>query len=355
MNRQRPSRARSRVSAAAAVLFVTTLVAGCSSDDEPTKAAPATADRAEVVAALVQDVILPANASAATEAAAASTAIGELCESPDSTRLEVARSAVATAWGAWRATDSFDVGPAMQRRSSSVVSYKVDVAKVDATLAGSPPTDPETVRNRTSSSLRGYGAAWHLLTADAGAFSAVPARCAYLSAVMSVIADETATVDDGWTTGLDGAAPYSDTATGVGDDALSPTDMIDSLVNMQLSQLESTSKLLTAESELAPGADSDLPVGEMFQFAAQVRGIGDSYTELDALLKPELSKAISDEVDALARILADDATEPSETPPTADRAKAVATAVEELRVTIATEVVSALDVTVSFSENDGDS
>ena len=73
MNRQRPSRERTRVSAAAAVLFVT-MVAGCSSDDEPTKAAPASTDRAEVVAALVQDVILPANGSAATEAAAASTA-----------------------------------------------------------------------------------------------------------------------------------------------------------------------------------------------------------------------------------------------------------------------------------------
>ena len=355
MNRQLPSRARSRVSAAAAVLFVATLVAGCSSDDEPTTAAPASTDRAEVVAALVQDVILPANASAATEAAAASAAIGELCESPDSTGLEAARSAVATAWGAWRATDSFDVGPAMQRRSSSVVSYEVDVAKVDATLAGSPPTDPETVRNRTSSSLRGYGAAWHLLTADAAAFSAVPARCAYLSAVMSVIANETAMVDDAWTTGLDGAAPYSDAATGVGDDAMAPTDVIDSLVNMQLSQLESTSKLLTAESELAPGADSDLPVGEMFQFAAQLRGIGASYSALDALLTPRVSEAVSERIAVVEELLADDATEPSETPPTADRAKAVAAAVEELRVTIATEVVSALDVTISFSENDGDS
>ena len=354
MNRQRPSRERTRVSAAAAVLFVT-MVAGCSSDDEPTKAAPASTDRAEVVAALVRDVILPANASAATGAAAASTAIGELCESPDSTGLEAARSAVATAWGAWRATDSFDVGPAMQRRSSSVVSYEVDVAKVDATLAGSPPTDPETVRNRTSSSLRGYGAAWHLLTADAAAFSAVPARCAYLSAVMSVIADETAMVDDGWTTGLDGAAPYSDAATGVGDDAMAPTDVIDSLVNMQLSQLESTSILLTAESELAPGADSDLPVGEMFQFAAQLRGIGESYSALDALLTPRVSEAVSERIAVVEELLADDATEPSETPPTADRAKAVAAAVEELRVTIATEVVSALDVTISFSENDGDS
>ena len=354
MNRQRPSRERTRVSAAAAVLFVT-MVAGCSSDDEPTKAAPASTDRAEVVAALVRDVILPANASAATGAAAASTAIGELCESPDSTGLEAARSAVATAWGAWRATDSFDVGPAMQRRSSSVVSYEVDVAKVDATLAGSPPTDPETVRNRTSSSLRGYGAAWHLLTADAAAFSAVPARCAYLSAVMSVIANETAMVDDGWTTGLDGAAPYSDAATGVGDDAMAPTDVIDSLVNMQLSQLESTSILLTAESELAPGADSDLPVGEMFQFAAQLRGIGESYSALDALLTPRVSEAVAERFAVVEELLADDATEPSETPPTADRAKAVAAAVEELRVTIATEVVSALDVTISFSENDGDS
>ena len=93
----------------------------------------------------------------------------------------------------------------------------------------------------------------------------------------------------------------------------------------------------------------------MFQFAAQLRGIGASYSALDALLTPRVSEAVSERIAVVEELLADDATEPSETPPTADRAKAVATAVEELRVTIATEVVSALDVTISFSENDGDS
>lgn len=338
-----------------AVLLVALLLAGCSSDDDPKADAPATADRGEVVAALVKDVILPANTTVAADAAAATAAIATLCAAPDDAALTAARAAVAAGWSAWRATDSFDLGPAMKRRSTSVVSYKVDIAKVDATLAATPPTDPETVRNRTSSSLRGYGAAWHLLTADAATFAAEPARCAYLSAVISVVADETATVNEGWTTGLDGAPAYQDTATGAGEGALTPTAVIDSVINMQLSQLESTSKLLAAEAELAPGDPSVLPVGEMFQLAAQVRGVKESYLELDALLKPDVSKTIATQIAALEELLTGDAAEPSETPPDAATAKTVGAAVEELRVTVATEVVSALDVTISFSENDGDS
>lgn len=243
----------------------------------------------------------------------------------------------------------------MDRRSTSVVSYKVDPEKVDVALAATPPTDPETVRNRTSSSVRGYGAAWHLLTADAAAFAGQPQRCAYLSAVLAVIVEEAGAVRDGWTDGLDGAPAFRETATGSGSDALTSTDVIDAVVNMQLSQLETSAKLLTAVAEAEPGSTHELPAGELFQLSAQMGGFSATYDRLGDLLDPALVKTVAKEIATIERLLSEASMLPSEVDPTAADAGEVAEAVEALRSTIATEVVSALDVTISFSENDGDS
>lgn len=332
---------------------------GCGGDGEKATDSTPGMTREEAVGAFVSEVVVPANEVAADSAEAAASAVAALCASPSEASLVPARAAVAAGWGAWRATDTFDMGPAMDRRSTSVVSYKVDPEKVDVALAATPPTDPETVRNRTSSSVRGYGAAWHLLTADAAAFAGQPQRCAYLSAVLAVIVEEAGAVRDGWTDGLDGAPAFRETATGSGSDALTPTDVIDAVVNMQLSQLETSAKLLTAVAEAEPGSTgtptSELPVGELFQLSAQMGGFSATYDRLGDLLDPALVKTVAKEIATIERLLSEASMLPSEVDPSAADAGEVAEAVEALRSTIATEVVSALDVTVSFSENDGDS
>ncbi len=66
-------------------------------------------------------------------------------------------------------------------------------------------------------------------------------------------------------------------------------------------------------------------------------------------------KTVAKEIASIERLLSEASMLPSEVDPTAADAGEVAEAVEALRSTIATEVVSALDVTISFSENDGDS
>lgn len=338
--------------------LVAAVVAGCS----PTKAdrhssGPPSSTRPDVVSAIVNDVMLPATEDSFTAAVGAKDAVAELCAAPDDSSLAAARDAVADGWKSWRRTDSFDIGPAMKRRSSSVISYKVDVAKVDATLADAPPTDPETVRNRTGSSLRGYGAAWHLLTPDAAAFVSEPQRCAYLTAVVQVVVDETDVVHQAWVAGVDGAPPYVETADGEGADALEPTDVVDALVNMQLSQLEATGKLLAAAIEVEPGAPTGLPVAELFQLAAQVDGMRAVYEPgmLSALLDDDLAGRVTAALDAVSEHLAAESSTPTEADPTVELLTSTAELVEAARVVIATEVVSALDVTVSFSENDGDS
>ena len=328
---------------------------GCGGDGEKATDSTPGMTREEAVGAFVSEVVVPANEVAADSAEAAASAVAALCASPSEASLVPARAAVAAGWGAWRATDTFDLGPAMDRRSTSVVSYKVDPEKVDVALAATPPTDPETVRNRTSSSVRGYGAAWHLLTADAAAFAGQPQRCAYLSAVLAVIVEEAGAVRDGGTDGLDGAPAFRETATGSGSDALTSTDVIDAVVNMQLSQLETSAKLLTAVAEAEPGSTHELPAGELFQLSAQMGGFSATYDRLGDLLDPALVKTVAKEIATIERLLSEASMLPSEVDPTAADAGEVAEAVEALRSTIATEVVSALDVTISFSENDGDS
>jgi len=356
-HRRRPSRrGPSRLLVAPVVALL--LVGGaCSSDDGAGTSASTTeptADRVAVVAKLIDEVVVAANVDAAERAEAFGDAIDDACAAPDEANLAAARAALSEAWAAWEATDSFDIGPVMERRSASVVAYRVDTAKVDAALADTPPVDAQTVRNRTGSGLRGYGAAEHLLVTDPAAYD-TPARCDYLSAVAEVIVEETGIIAEWWTDGFDGAPPYRETATGSGDGALSATDVIDSLVNMQISQLEAESKLFSAVVQAGQATPIDLPVAELFTLAAKVDGIVNVYSQLGELLDPELTATIDSQAAALSGLLAPSAGEPTETQPDKVDVEKIATAIDELRATIATEVVSALDVTISFSENDGDS
>ena len=342
----------------AAVVALSMVAVGCSSNDdsrEPSQE-PST-DRGAAVVVLLDSTIIPAYERAAGTADEFKRSVDGFCASPDAAGLTAARDGLVEAWSAWAETDSLAIGPAMERRSVSVVSYRVDTAKVDALLASSPPLDARTVRNNTGSSVRGFGAAAHLLLGppdapvDVASFDS--ARCGYLSAVVAVIADELATVSNEWTVPVDGKAPYRETATGSGEGALTPTDVIDSLVNMQMSHLEAESKGLTAVAE-GSTSPAELPPADLFRLDAQIRGMVGVYKSFDRLLEKSLRTRLDAEFTALTESLADDGADIFVVP-SIDHVKTLAPAVENLRLTISTEVVSALDVTVGFSENDGDS
>lgn len=358
---------RFRPSVVAVVLLVALVGSACSStkesgDGTASTAAPTGApERADVVAALVDEVLTPLTSDAASRAANLGAATESLCAAPGDATLATARTELASAWSGWKLTDTFDMGPAMDRRSGSLLGYEVNPDKVDSAVAGGEEMTVDSVRNRMASNLRGFGAVDHLLRAPVASFSD-PARCGYLQALVGVIVDETAQVAKGWTTGLDGAPPFATTSKGGGPDAMSPTDMIDLLVNMQLSFLESTSKRLSAVSESGSAVPIELAAGTLFVLAAQLRGLRAVYFAPDGsdvglgqIVSNDLATKVADDVDALSKLLAEDADVPSEEQPTAEEAGDLAAAVEVVRRTVVTEVVSELDVTVSFSENDGDS
>ena len=145
---------------AIAVLLAAGCSGGDSASDQPDSGS--SGDRAAVVAGLVDDVVGPAHRAAAEAATTARTAVHDACPAsgapPSAEVVEAARAAAAAGNDAWEALDPIDAGPIMERRTGSLVGYKVDPAAVDQVLATTPPSDVETVTERTASPRRGYGA-----------------------------------------------------------------------------------------------------------------------------------------------------------------------------------------------------
>ena len=116
---------------------------------------------------------------------------------------------------------------------------------------------------------------------------------------------------------------------------MSAQDNIDSWVNMSLSTLESDLKLL-ADPETQPAA-----MGPTRQHLLTIQKLwDDDGAGLGSLAGDEVDDKLSTELETAIA-----ATDPA----------SLSTAIEAVRSTLGTEVVSALDVTVGFSENDGDS
>jgi len=138
---------------AIAVLLAAGCSGGDSASDQPDSGS--SGDRAAVVAGLVDDVVGPAHRAAAEAATTARTAVHDACPAsgapPSAEVVEAARAAAAAGNDAWEALDPIDAGPIMERRTGSLIGYKVDPAAVDQVLATTPPSDVETVTERTAS------------------------------------------------------------------------------------------------------------------------------------------------------------------------------------------------------------
>lgn len=331
------------------------LIAGCG-DGRPDGANPGDGPaptRREVVTTVVDEVVVPAYGAAASTAADLDEAVGSFCAAPSAATLDEARDALVAAVSAWERTAVFRLGPAMMRRSNSVVAYPSDGDKIDAAVAAGAPTDAASIRNRTGSALRGYGAVGHLLDgARRDPAVTEPAQCAYLTGLTGVVAEETATVAAAWTDGSDGEEPYRDTA-------MAPaTGLVDDLVNEQLGRFEAESKALSAAPEARAAAGdaggAGLAGDGLLRLRSQLDGAAAVNAELSSLLPPRVADQLDEETAVLKRALAG-ADRPAVDPSSGPSPAAVRDAVEGLRATLRTEVVSALDVTVGFSDNDGDS
>ncbi|QQS24251.1 MAG: hypothetical protein IPM43_12680 [Actinomycetota bacterium] len=179
----RPSqRMRNMVFAAGAVVAAATLPA-CGND---------TPSRAEVVGALTDELVPTRFEELAVSAAELHTGAETFCEGDrsDPAALLGQVSAVRDRWAALR---PFWFGPAMDRRSRSLVDYPADAADVAELAASDTPVDPDSLRELVGADQRGLGAIEILATDDPG-----DRECEYLVSAATLVADETTGLAADW-------------------------------------------------------------------------------------------------------------------------------------------------------------
>lgn len=330
--------------------------------------------------------------SLASSANELDAAIAGLCSDPASVSqagvMEAAR-ALATARVDWSYSAAMWTGPVMEHRSWAVVDWPPEPPEIAELLADeSKELSVERIGSRVGADQRGLGAAevlldWHSragggsgIGTNSGGGAPVPAsdaarRCDYLRSVSAVVLDEAELVLDNWTTSFEGGPPYMETLSAESEMS------IDDLVNDSIFLLEAITDLelgkalgeTSAEADVEAVVEGPLGLGAA-DVLAHVRGIrtamigsrspgdpaGGELGGLSLLLTDDLGQRLLNQLDnADAAVSAIEG--PLREAVVNDPAKvsAARAALKELQVTISTEVVAQLGVTIGFSDADGDS
>jgi predicted lipoprotein len=331
-------------------------------------------ERLMVVKALASEVIVPALADSAREAAALEAELRGFEGEPTPARLEAARAAWGRARGPWKAAAPLLFGPGRDV-AGAVDWFPVERKKLDDLLASADPVDAAGVAV-LGASRRGFHAIELLLFDDDGYVAAAaldgPAgarRRAFLTALAGDVARRLADLQTAWSSGHLAAF----TAPGRGGSAYATIDAaVDSVVNESISAAERSTALLARPLGLMTGGEPRPELAESLpsdntaaDLAASVRGIRDLYlgtrTGGDGRGIAALVKIRS--LDLRLRAALDLAVARLEAVPRPFRAALLARdpsinaayeAVRELRRLCATELVANLGATLKFSDNDGD-
>ena len=333
--------------------------------------------RQDVLPSLAGRVIVPRYRLASDAMGVMADSVSALCSAPGDAALETARAAWRDARAAWMTTEAFRFGPAMDRRSVSLVDWwPVSVERIDGVVTDGQPVTAETVRQFMPSTQRGMSAMEHLLFGDGSGALAGPGgamRCGYLAALATVAHEEIYGVrrdweGDGESTGyagfFDGSASSSlHPREGEAEVVRSLVFVVRTIANMRLGAA------LGVDTEADPAA---IPAGAAEHSREDLRhqllGISEMYQgadgDPDALGISHLVRQLSPEVDSRmagaieacrdAVEVFDDslesaiASDPAVIRTVYDRFK-------ELQRVLNTEVVSLLGVSVGFSDTDGDS
>ena len=330
----------------------------------------------EVLVALTDEVVTPAYQQLADDSAELHNRAAVLCDTPSEAALEETRQAWRLARASWLQTSAMSFGPVMDRRSESLLDWSpTDTEAIDAAVADAGfSTDAEQVRNSYSASRRGFGAMEHFLFRDdvLGAVSGTPAYCSYLLALTQLTRDETAGILADWTEGGELGTPYQDYFTDRASLSLIPGDAVEEVVRTQVFLIRDIvhMRMATALGLRGGGADLTAIPGN-----AADNGLADLRSELagmqrvyqgsgaDSLGISALVHPLSEETDQRLReqlAAAINAVDEVEGPlreavmERPEQVNALYDRLADVQLTLATEVVSLLGVSVGFSDTDGD-
>lgn len=310
----RSTTARSTKRTAVGALVVVGLLTGCSGGT----------DRGDVLADLATQGAETLEALPEV-AAAATAAVETACASGEKADFDAAAEDVAAAQTRWHEAEAFWVGPATDLRSNSIVDWPANAQDVDDLVAAEEPAtiDVDYLAAYVGADTRGYGAVLTLLEQA----PLDERQCDYANAATALAESGIDAVTAAWTDPDDGE-PYRD-------ELADPEVGIDAVVNHLLALLANKD---AANLEARSNSVEDLLFGPE----------GDS--GLSALLDDDLTAQLRSETDELIA-----ATKDGEAAADDEPSEAALAAMNELRATVATQVVAELGVTVTFSDADGDS
>jgi predicted lipoprotein len=301
-------------------------VAGCG-DDPPS--------RAEVVSNIGDEVAVPGFEQFAAEATELNETVDNVCSSPGQESIDEVLEQIETTRTQWLSTQATWTGPVMERRSPAVVDWPIRVDDIEAFIERSAPGEitAEVVGNNVGADTRGLTAMRWVLEGDDVTDQLGDERwCDYLAANAEVIANEADLIVADWTESFDGGAAFAD--------VIAEDTEADGWLEMMVNDSIFLVHELTEESR----DEGDLPPLDVTtDRASQLGGIAEVYEELEPLLGDELAERLDDELEAAEEAFASGEL---------DRGRELAAEVE---ATLATEVAARLDVTIGFSDADGDS
>ena len=358
----------------AAVLLT---LAACGGNGSADPGETKSVSREDVLTSLTNLVIVPRYRQAADAMGKLADSMETLCSEPNAAALENARSDWRGARNAWVTTEAFRFGPAMDRRSQSLVDWwPVSVERIDNALSGGDVVTEETVRQFMPATQRGIGAMEHLLFAEGSnslTTQGATVRCGYPMALTSVAHEEIEGILHDWE-GDDESSGYAGFFDGSANSALHPrvaeAEVVRSLVflvrtiaHMRLGAalgVDAEPDLMAIPSGAAGHSHEDLShqllgISEMYRGAGsdpQALGIGHMVGQSSPEVDNRMTAAIESASTAIDGV---DGSLESAIAANPQSVRNVYDSFKELQLVLNTEVVSVLGVTVGFSDTDGDS
>lgn len=355
-----------------------------SAESAATPAAAASADpptKKAVVVALTANVIVPAYEQAAARMGELAAAAQTLCAAPDPAALTAARQAWREARAAWSFTAPLRFGPVMTRKSLGLVDWPAaPAAEIDTALAVRESITLNDLREFLPSDRRGLGVMEYLLFgADDDAILMAlsdPAtlRCDYLTALSQAAAAEVDAALLEWTQGVGDAGPYRAVFDGSAASSLHEsaalTDLVSAIVflNQRIARMQLAPALgmdgVTPDPSSIPGGPAHNAVADMQSQVRAMQAVYSGGDSADALGLRHLTAQLSPEIDRQTAAALESAT------------AAIAALAEPLPETILSnpapgqaafdriiavqrlfnaDIASLLNISIGFSDQDGDS
>lgn len=349
------------------VSLILVALAGCASGGGPS-------DR-DVLISLTDEVVVPAYESLAQDMAQLDRDVDALCNAPGEASLEAVRQSWRNARASWTMSRAMWFGPVMDRRSVRLMDWSpTNVSGIDRMLADGRILTTDEAREALASNLRGFGAIEYLLFGndDLANPGAPGPRCSYLTALTEVAHKEASAILTEWLEGRDGGTAYRDYFTDRSAVAALPEAAVADVVRTQVFLIRDTVDMRLASAlglrgapdlTMIPGSAADNGLqdlrNEILGMQAIYEGRGEEGLGISDLIRPlseDTDQRLKDQfAAAISAIDAVEGTLRVATVERPDQVRSVHEALQNIQITISTEVVSLLGVSVGFTDTDGDS